>query len=128
LQLKKYENAVNDAKKSTYLDKGFIKGYFRAAQALTMLGKLSEAERECRMSLEVNPNNAEIAKEREKITKISEFITKGNEYLEAKNYADAQSEYDSALALAPQSIQFKIFKAEALIGQGKYKEVTDMTE
>lgn len=73
--LKKYDEALNDAKKCVELRPEFAKGYSRQGVALFGLGKLSEAKAAYEAGLKVDPNNASL---KEGLTDVEKQIAAGS--------------------------------------------------
>lgn len=122
MQKKEYKKAQEDAQNAIKIDPNFTKGYLRAGQALLFLGKIDEAKAEYNKALAIKADDASIQAEMKKITDIEYYISNGNQETMNKNYKNAKTQYELALAIAPQSVYIKLLVGEALICMGNLEE------
>lgn len=122
LQLKQYKEAYDDSMMSIDKDNKFIKGYFRAGLALLSQGKIDDAKRLYELALRIEPDNREIKNELQKAASLEGYVTRGNMHLQRGEYQEALSQFNATLVLCPFAAQFKVLRAEAMIGLKQFAE------
>ncbi|KAF9298136.1 DnaJ sub C member 7, partial [Linnemannia elongata] len=67
MMIKKYSDASKDCLTAVRLDPAFVKGYLRGAKCQLQMGNVSESIRLYTKVLEMEPNNAQAAKEKAQV-------------------------------------------------------------
>ncbi|GFG30261.1 hypothetical protein Cfor_11805 [Coptotermes formosanus] len=125
MMLHQYRNALDDARKSVALDSSYVKGYIRIAKCSLALGDLSAADNALSIVKELNPNNAAIIPEVQKLEVVRRFDEEASKAYQKQDYRKVVFCMDRILEQAP-CTKFKLKKAECLAFLGRYQEAQEI--
>ncbi|KAG0058555.1 hypothetical protein BGZ90_004897 [Linnemannia elongata] len=118
MMIKKYSDASKDCLTAVRLDPAFVKGYLRGAKCQLQMGNVSESIRLYTKVLEMEPNNAQAAKEKAQVDYVQAQIDQVQMYMTNKQFGLGANAVDRLLGmvdLAPR--KWMIWKGECLIGK-----------
>ncbi|KAG9062909.1 hypothetical protein KI688_004506 [Linnemannia hyalina] len=118
MMIKKYSDASKDCQTAIRLDPAFVKGYLRGAKCQLQMGNVSESIRLYTKVLEMEPNNAQAAKEKAQVDYVQAQIDQLQMYMANKQFglgANAVDRLFGMVDLAPR--KWMIWKGECLIGK-----------
>ncbi|KAF9350237.1 hypothetical protein BGX26_011551 [Mortierella sp. AD094] len=118
MMIKKYTDAAKDCQTAVQLDPAFVKGYLRGAKCQMQLGNINESIRLYTKTLELEPKNAQAAKELAQVNHLQAQIDQIQQYMANKQFGLGANACDRLLGmvdLAPR--KWLIWKGECLIGK-----------
>ncbi|KAG9323716.1 hypothetical protein KVV02_006439 [Mortierella alpina] len=118
MMIKKYSEASKDCQTAIRLDSSFVKGYLRGAKCQLQLGNVAESVRLYTKVLELEPNNAQAAKEQAQVAYVQSQIDQIQSYMNNKQFGLGANAVDRLLGMvdvAPR--KWMIWKGECLIGK-----------
>ena len=121
LGLKRYEDAAEDCARSIQLDPAFPKSYFRGAQALTQLGKLTEAFELIRKGIEKNPNEPNTRREYDNLQILMTYRSSLDNLIETGELPEALRKLNSLLEKCSHDISLIEKKIEVVCIMGEAK-------
>uniref|UniRef100_A0A0C9RIK8 DNAJC7_3 protein n=1 Tax=Fopius arisanus TaxID=64838 RepID=A0A0C9RIK8_9HYME len=128
MMMEKYENALNDARKTIEIDPTHIKAHVRFIKCALSMGKLLVAETALSRLSEVDPKNEILATHRKKLKEIHKHLEQEAEAASTKQYNRALIEINKCLAICSRSNSFKIRRAEYLAHLRRYKEAEEVVD
>ncbi|KAG0024098.1 hypothetical protein BGZ81_007828 [Podila clonocystis] len=127
MMVKKYNDASKDCQTAVRLDPGFVKGYLRGAKCQLQLGNVSESIRLYTKVLELEPGNAQAAKEKAQVAHVQAQIDQVQMYMTNKQFGLGANAVDRLLAMVD-SVPRKwlIWKGECLIGKKDFNSASSV--
>ncbi|XP_066245898.1 dnaJ homolog subfamily C member 7 [Euwallacea similis] len=120
MMLNRYQEALEDARKSIQLDPTFIKGYTRIAKCGIALGDVVTAKNATIQAEQLQAGC--VSNEIKSIEKIKQFEADANKAYAGKDFRKVVYCMDRCLDEATACEKFKLKKAEALAFLGRYQE------
>ncbi|XP_045471520.1 dnaJ homolog subfamily C member 7 isoform X2 [Harmonia axyridis] len=121
MMLNRFQDALEDARRSVQLDNKFIKGYVRIAKCAIALGDLVTAEGTLRVMETLNQAGA-VAAEKKSLLKLQQFELEAQRAYEKKDFRKVVYCMDRCLDESPTCPRYKLIKAECLAFLGRYVE------
>ncbi|KAG0299707.1 hypothetical protein BGZ98_009824 [Dissophora globulifera] len=118
MMIKKYTDAAKDCLTAVGLDPSFVKGYLRGAKCQLQLGNVNESIRLYVKVLEMEPGNAQAAKEQAQVKHVQAQIDQIQMYMNNKQFGLGANACDRLLSMvdvAPR--KWLIWRGECLIGK-----------
>ncbi|XP_063227179.1 dnaJ homolog subfamily C member 7 isoform X2 [Bacillus rossius redtenbacheri] len=126
MMLHQYRDALEDVRKSVSLDDTFVKGYARMAKCALALGDVATAENAIAKVKELEPLNASILVEANKLDSVKRFEEEGHKAYAKQDYRKVVFCMKKALEDAPYCTRYKLRKAECWAFLGKYQEAQEI--
>lgn len=126
IMLNRYNDALDDSRKSVQLDPSFIKGFIRILKCSIALGDVMTAEHAIRNIKQLDPNTTAIANEIKAFEKLKLFEIESAKAYESKDYRKVVYCMDRCLDNAPTCTNYKIQKAECLVFLGRLQEAQEL--
>ncbi|XP_044750122.1 dnaJ homolog subfamily C member 7 [Coccinella septempunctata] len=125
MMLNRFQDALEDARRSVQLDNKFIKGYVRIAKCAIALGDLVTAENTLKILETMNQEGA-VAAEKKSLLKLQQFELEAQKAYEKKDFRKVVYCMDRCLDEAPTCPRYKLTKAECLAFLGRYGEAQEI--
>lgn len=126
LMMNKYQEALEDARKSVMLDPKYIKGHMRIAKACIALGDATAAENAISQAKEVSDDSS-ITQQESQLKQLKNIYDEIDKAGAKKDFRKALYYYDRALEVATACTKLKCMKAECLVQLGRYQDALDVT-
>ncbi|XP_023020069.1 tetratricopeptide repeat protein 2 [Leptinotarsa decemlineata] len=126
IMLNRYEDAMEDARKSIQLDPRFVRGYIRMAKCSIALGDLMTAEYAIKKTQELQPDGSGITSEIKSLEKLKHNESEATKAYEKNDYRKVVYCMDRCLDEAPSCHRYKLTKAECLAFLGRYQEAQEI--
>lgn len=129
VKLNNFKDALADALKSVVIDKGHVKGYFKAIGIFIILGEISSADRYIDILKDnFDRNNVMQFSEIPKLNKLKEDRAKIDEFYAEQNYQECLKYLNNAMKIATHCENFENLKAECLVMVKQYDEADAMID
>lgn len=128
MMLNRFQDAMDDARKSVALDATFVKGYVRILKCAIALGDVMTGEAAVKSinNCGDNANEANINNELKSLEKLKQYQIEADKALEKTDYRKIVYCMDRCLEEAPTCTKFKTRKAESLAFLGRYQEAQEI--
>lgn len=121
VMIKKYNEALEDCRRSIDLNKGFLKGYIRASQCYMHMGDLDNARK---ILLSANKSsNPSLATELRKVEKLQDQLAAAREKIERGEFKEGQKALEPVLLEADDSLELQLLSLRCDIGLKRFAEV-----
>jgi len=124
IMLNRYQEALDDARKSVQLDPTFVRGYVRLVKCGIALGDLVTADSAARKVEELQPGS--VTNELKSIQKIKQYEGDAIKAYQSKDFRKVVFCMDRCLDEAPTCEKYKLMKAECLAFLGRYQEAQEI--
>ncbi|KAG5892978.1 hypothetical protein JTB14_015022 [Gonioctena quinquepunctata] len=126
IMLNRYEDALEDVRKSIQLDPTFVRGYIRMIKCGIAMGDLMTAEYAIKKVQELQPNGSGITNEIRSFDKLKHNETEAARSYEKNDFRKVVYCMDRCLDEAPTCCRYKLTKAECLAFLGRYQEAQEI--
>ncbi|XP_060517347.1 dnaJ homolog subfamily C member 7 [Cylas formicarius] len=124
IMLNRYNEALDDSRRSIQLDPNFVKGYIRILKCGIALGDLVTAEGAAKNAERLQPGS--VINEIRSLEKLKQYEADARKAEEAKDYRKVVFCMDRCLDEAPVCEKYKLKKAECLAYLGRCQEAQEI--
>jgi len=117
---------LQDAQRSTYLDRSFIKGHIREVKCHIALGNVTAANRSIEAARQLDPKNSELTILCAIMDNVQKLVIETDKHSAKKDYRSVVYYVTRLLGITTDSIHFKLVKAESLALSQKYNEAQEI--
>lgn len=125
MMMNRFQDALEDARKSVQLDNTFIKGYVRIAKCSIALGDLVTAESTIKLLETMNQADS-VATEKNALLKLQQYESEAQKAYGIKDFRKVVYCMDRCLDEASTCPRYKLMKAECLAFLGRYGEAQEI--
>ncbi|CAH1183620.1 unnamed protein product [Phaedon cochleariae] len=127
MMLNRYEEALEDVRKSVQLDPNFVRGYIRMIKCGIAMGDLMTAEYAIKKVQELQTDSSGIASEVKTVEKLKHNETEASKAYDKRDFRKVVYCMDRCLDEAPTCHRYKLTKAECLAFLGRYQEAQEIS-
>ncbi|XP_011207896.1 dnaJ homolog subfamily C member 7 isoform X2 [Bactrocera dorsalis] len=126
MMLSNYINALSDARQAVRLDPKFDKAYARIAKCCLIMGDMIGSEQAIKKVLELDSQSNAVKVEQQGMQQLRQLEKTIQTNYDSKAYRNVVYYLDSALAIAPACLRYRLLKAECLAFLGRCDEAVDI--
>ncbi|XP_018787685.1 PREDICTED: dnaJ homolog subfamily C member 7 isoform X2 [Bactrocera latifrons] len=126
MMLSNYINALSDARQAVRLDPKFDKAYARIAKCCLIMGDMIGSEQAIKKVLELDSQSNAVKVEQQGMKQLRQLEKTIQTNYDSKAYRNVVYYLDSALAIAPACLRYRLLKAECLAFLGRCDEAVDI--
>lgn len=126
IMLNRFQEALEDARKSVQLDPTFVKGYQRILKSALATGDLMTADFAVKKMKELEPNNTAINNDLGSLESLKKLEAEASKAYAKRDYRKVVYCMDRCLDHSPTCVRYKIEKAECLAFLGRYEEAQEI--
>ncbi|XP_004526657.1 dnaJ homolog subfamily C member 7 isoform X3 [Ceratitis capitata] len=126
MMLSNYLNALSDARQAVRLDPKFDKAYVRIAKCCLLMGDMVGSEQAIKKILELDSQSSAVKTEQQGLQQLRQLEKTIQSNYDSKAYRNVVYYLDSALAIAPACLRYRLLKAECLAFLGRCDEAVDI--
>jgi len=122
VMIKKYAEALEDAREAISIDKSFLKGYIRAVKCLMMMGQIEPMMNMIERGLEIDPKNKQLQADMRTGKGMLDLERQGADGYQRADYRKTEFCMRKLLEFAADCLSYKGLRAECLVLLKKYAD------